>query len=116
MEQTMENDEQQAGPSTMIVGTPMKRWRPETNPVDECRSLVRVLAGKIEHLRESGRSDQNKAICIRAMSTRLNALDALLNRLDQEPAAAPAMDVMEDALGFTYRSVRFCDLERISDK
>jgi hypothetical protein len=37
-------------------------------------------------------------------------------RSGQAPQTVPAMETMEDALGFTYRSVRFCDLERISNK
>jgi hypothetical protein len=112
----MEDHEQGAAPAGMIAGAPMKKWRPETRPVDECRNMVRVLAGKIEQLKETSRSDQNKVTCIRAMSARLSALDVLLNRFDQGPKTAPAMEMMEDAFGFTYRSVRFCDLERISDK
>jgi hypothetical protein len=112
----MEEHEQQAGPAGMIAGAPMKKWRPEKSPVDECRSMIRVLAGKIEQLRETSRSDHNKVTCIRAMSARLSALDVLLSRFEQDSKTAPAMEMMEDALGFTYRSVRFCDLERISEK
>jgi len=100
----------------MISGAPMKKWRSENNPVEECRSMVQVLGRKIEQLKETGRADQDQVTCISAMISRLNTLEALLNRFDQGPKTAPATEMMEDAFGFTYRSVRSCDLERISDK
>jgi len=94
----------------------MKKWRPEENPVEECKSLVRILARKTENLYQACRLDQHKATHLRAMGSALTELDELLDRFDQTPQMIPAMDILEDARGFTYRSVRSCDLDRISEK
>ncbi len=112
----MENHQQRAVPSLMISGTPVKKGRPEENPVEECRSLVRILARKTEDLYQACRSDRHKALHVRAMDSNLTDLNELLDKLDQETQIIHPFDVLEDARGFTYRSVRSCDLDRISEK
>jgi hypothetical protein len=94
----------------------MKKWRPEESPIEECRSLVRILARKTENLYQACRSDQHKAMHLRAMGATLIDLDELLDKFDQAPQMISAIDILEDARGFTYRSVRSCDLDRISEK
>jgi hypothetical protein len=111
----MENQQQGAIPSLMISGT-MKKRRSEENPVEECRSLVRILARKTENLYRSCRSDRHKAMHIRAMGSALTDLNEILDKFDREPEIVHAVDILEDAHGFTYRSVRSCDLDRISEK
>ncbi len=105
-----------SSPVTDDSGTPIKKWRPEKSPVEECRSLVRILAQKTENLYQACRSDRQKAMHIRAMGSTLTDLNELLDKFDQEPEMMPAIDILEDARGFTYRSVRSCDLDRISEK
>ena len=113
---SMENHQQQAVSSLMISGAAMKKWRPEENPVEECRSLVRILARKTENLYRACRSDRDKAMHIRAMGSALTDLNEILDRFDRDPEIVHAVDILEDAHGFTYRSVRSCDLDRISEK
>ena len=94
----------------------MKKWKPEENPVEECRSLVRVLAGKTEDLYQACRSDWHKSTHIRTMGSTLADLNDILDKLDRKQQPQHASDILEDAHGFTYRSVRSCDLDRISEK
>jgi hypothetical protein len=50
------------------------------------------------------------------MGSTLAALTTLVYRLDQEYGNSPARDILKDARGFTYETVRSCDLDRICDK
>ena len=100
----------------MLPATPVKRWKPEENPFEECKSLVKVLAKKTETLCRECRSDKDKSTHIRTMGLTLETLTALVNRLDHESRTPHAPDIIVDARGFTYQSVRSCDLDRISDK
>ena len=94
----------------------MKKWMLEENPVEECRSLVRILARKTENLYQACRSDRQKSTYIRKIGPTLAGLNELLNELDEKPQHLHAIDILEDARGYTYRSVRSCDLDRISEK
>jgi hypothetical protein len=100
----------------MLPGTLVKQWRPDTNSLEECRSLVHLLANKTEALYRECRFDREKAMHVRAMGSTLAALTALVNKLDLEARSCHAPQILEDARGFTYESVRSCDLDRISDK
>jgi hypothetical protein len=37
-------------------------------------------------------------------------------KADANSRITPTQEIFEDARGYTYRSVRYCDLERICDK
>jgi hypothetical protein len=50
------------------------------------------------------------------MASTLAALSVLVNRLDRGSPDAHAPDVLKDAQGFTYQTVRSCDLDRLCDK
>jgi len=86
------------------------------NPLEECRKLARVLAKKIEMLNRECRSERENSMHIRTMGLTLATLTALVNTPDKDLPAIRASDILEDARGFTYKSVRYCDLERICDK
>jgi len=89
---------------------------PDTNRLEKCRSLVRDLTKKTETLYRECRSDRDKVMHIRSMVSTLAALTAAVNRLDSGLQTLHAPDVLRDAHGFTYESVRSCDLDRLSDK
>jgi hypothetical protein len=116
MEQEMENRQQRGGTSLMLPATPGKRWKPDDNPFEECKSLVKVLAKKTETLCRECRSDKDKATHIRTMGLTLATLTDLVNRLDHDSRTRSTPEIIVDAHGFTYQSVRSCDLDRISDK
>ena len=116
MEQNMENHQQRGGTSLMLPATPVKRWKPDDNPFEEYKSLVKILSKKTETLCRECRSDLDKATHIRTMGSTLATLTDLVNRLDHESRTQHAPDIIVDARGFTYQSVRSCDLDRISDK
>jgi hypothetical protein len=50
------------------------------------------------------------------MAATLAGLSVLVNKLDQESRDLQTPDIFTDARGFSYEAVRFCDLDRISDK
>ena len=112
----MENHQQRGGTSLMLPATPVKRWKPDDNSFEECKSLVQVLAKKTETLCRECRSDLDKATHIRTMGSTLATLTDLVNRLDPESQTRSTPEIIVDAHGFTYQSVRSCDLDRISDK
>jgi hypothetical protein len=116
MEQKMENHQQRGGTSLMLPATPVKRWKPDENPFEECKSLVKVLTKKTETLCRECRSDKDKATHIRTMGSTLATLTDLVNRLDQDSRTRSTPEIIVDAHGFSYQSVRSCDLDRISDK
>jgi len=53
---------------------------------------------------------------IQTMGSTLVALTDLINRLDRQSQTSHTPEIFKDARGFTYHSVRSCDLDRISDK
>jgi hypothetical protein len=112
----MENQQQRGGVALNLTGTHLNQWKSRDSPLEECRNLVRVLARKTEILYRECRSDQDKASQIRAMGSTLAAITVLVNRLDQEAGNTYTPDILTDAQGFTYQTVRSCDLDRLSDK
>jgi hypothetical protein len=112
----MENYQQRGKATPNLAGIPLNQGKSRDSPLDECRNLVRVLAKKTEILYRECRSDQDKARQIQAMGSTLAILTALVNRLDQEVGNTQSPDILIDARGFTYQTVRSCDLDRLSDK
>ena len=99
-----------------LRGIPLNQWKTGDCPWEECRTLVRILTRKTEILYRECRSDKDKATHIQSMGSTLAALTTLVHRLDQEYGNSPARDILKDARGFTYETVRSCDLDRICDK
>jgi len=58
-----------------VTATPVRRWKPDDNPFEECKSLVQVLAKKTETLCRECRSDMDKATHIRTMGSTLATPD-----------------------------------------
>lgn len=100
----------------MLRGTPVNQWRPDEKIFDECRGLVRVLMQKTETLDRVYPVDPVTAKHIQTMGSTLVALTDLINRLDRQSQTSHTPEIFKDARGFTYHSVRSCDLDRISDK
>ncbi|MFA4861458.1 hypothetical protein [Methanoregula sp.] len=94
----------------------MKQWRPDESIFDECRNLLRVLTQKTENLDRKHQVDPDIAIHIQTMGSTLAALTDLINKLDRQSQTSHVPEIIKDARGFTYQSVRSCDLDRISDK
>ena len=112
----MEHTQQRQNPSLVIPGAAMKKWGLDENPLAECRNLVRVLARKTETLYREYQSDREVSSHIKTMGLTLSTLTDLVNQLDGESRNARKPEILEDARGFTYQSVRSCDLDRICDK
>lgn len=112
----MENPQQRGGTSLMLPGTLMKQGKSEDTPLEKCKRLVCVLSKKTETLYQECRFDQDKATHIRTMGLTLATLTDLVNGLEHDSRTQPTPEIIVDAHGFTYQSVRFCDLDRISDK
>jgi hypothetical protein len=111
----MEKIQQIVSASLMLPVTPVKQGKPDDNSSEECRNLLRALTGRTEILCRECRSDKDNTTHIRTMGPTLETLAALVRR-DTKPRICHTPDILEDARGFTYRSVRSCDLERISYK
>jgi hypothetical protein len=88
----------------------------EDNPVEEFRNLINMLDTKNEILYRECRFDQKKARHIRSMGSILAAMTLMVNKLHWESGASRVADMCTDARGFTYQTVRSCDLDRICDK
>jgi hypothetical protein len=88
----------------------------EDNPFDEFRNLINMLDTKNEILYRECRFDQKKARHIRSMGSILAAMTVMVNKLHGESGASRVSDMCTDARGFTYQTVRSCDLDRICDK
>ena len=82
----------------------------------ECRHLITALSRKVEILCHECSGDPGRVTHMRSLTASLTTLNSLLKTLEQERVHQPDRDFFEDARGFTYRSVRLCDLERISNK
>ena len=100
----------------MLPRIPVKQGIPDNNSLAECKSLVHSLVKKTETLYREYRSDKDIDTHIRTMGLTLETLTALVNKLDTESRPRGTQEILEDAHGFTYQSVRSCDLDRISDK
>jgi len=100
----------------IVTKTPVQQRSSENNSVEECRNLARVLAKKIGALAHECRFEHDNSVHIRTMGLTLATLTALVNTPDKDLRATQSSEILVDARGFTYKSVRFCDLERISDK
>jgi hypothetical protein len=96
------------------------RFRDETinkndgNLAGECRNLITVLSRKMETLCHECGEDADRVTHIRSLTASLVTLNSLLKGLEQERQSKAGM--FEDAKGFTYTSVRACDMERFSAK
>ena len=112
----MEYQQQKGRTSLMLRGTPVDQWKPDEKIFDECRNLVRVLMQKTEILDRENPVDLDTAKHIQTMGSTLEVLADLINRLDHQSQASHTLGILKDARGFTYHSVRSCDLDRISDK
>jgi hypothetical protein len=111
----MEN-QRKAEAALKLRGIPVNQWTSRDCPWEECRNLIRVLTRKTEILYRECRSYQDKVIHIRSMGSTLANLTTLVHRFDQEYGNSPAPNILKDARGFTYETVRSCDLDRIFDK
>ena len=100
----------------IVTKTSVQQRRSENNPIEESRNLARVLAKKIGALTRECQFEHYNFVHIRTMGLTLAILTALLNTPDKDLRATQSSEILVDARGFTYKSVRFCDLERISDK
>ena len=82
----------------------------------ECRLLITSLSRKIETLCQECNGDPDRVRYIRTLSASLTSLNSLMRTMELERLYEAERDFFEDSRGFTYRSVRSCDLDRISDK
>jgi len=100
----------------MTSGIMYHRGVSEDNPFEEFMNLIDMLGTKNEILYRECRFDQKKARYIRSMGSILSAMTAMVNRLHKDSGSARVADMFTDAQGFTYQTVRLCDLDRICDK
>jgi hypothetical protein len=88
----------------------------EDNPFEEFRNLIDILDTKNEILYRECRFDPKKARHIRSMGSILAAMTVMVNRLHRDSGTSRVANMVTDAQGFTYQTVRSCDLDRICDK
>ena len=100
----------------IVTKTSVQQGRSENNAIEECRNLARVLVKKIGALTRKCPFEHDNSVHIRSMGLTLATTTALVNTPDKNLPATQTSEILVDARGFTYKSVRFCDLERISDK
>jgi len=100
----------------MLPEIPVKRWQSDDNPLEECRNLVRALMKKTDALYRKCRHDQDKSTHIRTMVRTLAALTIQINRINYNSRTMHTPEILEDARGIIYESVRFCDLNRFCEK
>jgi len=86
------------------------------NTVEEIRNLLEMLDLKTEILYRECRFDQRKVLHIRTIGAILSAMTVLVNRQCLVSGTSCNLDIFTDAQGFTYQTVRACDLDRISEK
>jgi hypothetical protein len=86
------------------------------NPSGEFMNLIDMLSTKNNILYRECRFDQKKARHIRSMGSILSAMTTMVNRPHKDSGSSRTADVFTDAKGFTYQTVRSCDLDRICDK
>lgn len=112
----METTTQREGTSMIVTKTSLQKRMSENNAIEECRNLTRVLAKKIGALTRECQCELDNSVHIRSMGLTLATTTALVNTPNKDLPATHPSEILVDARGFTYKSVRFCDLERISDK
>jgi hypothetical protein len=86
------------------------------NLATECRNLISVLSRKIETLCHECGEDADRVTYIRSLTASLTTLNSLLKSMEHERVYRSKRGFLEDARGFSYISVRYCDLERFSVK
>ena len=112
----MEQYHQKQGAVLNLKREPANQWETDPQSLEECRSLVCLLSKKTETLYRECRNDRQKATHIRTMGSILAALTSLVKRIEDDSRIMNRPEVFEDARGFTYHSVRSCDLDRLCDK
>lgn len=112
----MEIFPQSNGTSLMLTENPENRWKSDDKLLEECRRLVRVLTKKTETLYRECRHDRDKVTHIRSMVADLAALRVLVIRPGDDPVFLQSPEILTDARGIIYESVRSCELNRICDK
>lgn len=100
----------------IVTKTSVQQGRSENNAIEACRNLTRVLAKKIGALTRECPFEHDNSVHIRSMGLTRATTTALVNTPEKNLPATHTSEILVDARGFTYTSVRFCDLERISDK
>jgi hypothetical protein len=85
-------------------------------PLEEFKNLLDILDTKNKILFRECRFDQKKARHIRSMGAILAAMTVMVDRRHQDSGTACVADIFTDAQGFTYQTVRSCDLDRLCDK
>jgi hypothetical protein len=98
--------------SLMIPASPSGAVGGDGNLATQCRTLISVLSRKIETLCHECDVDADRVIHIRSLTASLTTLNTLLKSLEHERLYRPERGLLEDARGFTYVSVRHCELER----
>jgi hypothetical protein len=88
----------------------------EDNPFEEFRNLIDILDTKNEILYRECRFNPKKARHICSMGSILAAMTVMVNRLHRDSGTSRVANMVTDAQGFTYQTVRSCDLDRICDK
>jgi hypothetical protein len=112
----MEQYQQKQGDVLSLKREPANQWETDPQSLEECRSLVSLLNKKTETLYRECRNDREKTTHIRTLGSILAAITSLVKRLENDSRIVNRPDVFEDALGYTYHSVRSCDLDRLCDK
>ncbi len=111
----MKSQRKSEGAALEPKGILQDQWKTDDYRLEDCKNLVRDLARNTEILYRECRFDRDKANHIRAMASTLATLTVLVNRIDVD-VRNTIPDILKDARGSTYRSVRSCDLDRICDK
>jgi len=94
----------------------IQQSKSDTDPAEECRSPAEMPGEKTGILYRECLSEENKSGHNRTMAPVPAGLSVLVNRPDQEPMNRKTQDIFTDVRGFSYQTVRFCDLDRICDK
>ena len=100
----------------MLSMIPLKMRRSYADSIQECRNHIDILVNQTESLYRECRHDRDKTAQIRGMGTTLANLTYLVNELDGNLRRCNLPERAHNVNGITYRSVRSCDLDRISDK
>ncbi|MCK9579250.1 MAG: hypothetical protein M0Q92_02225 [Methanoregula sp.] len=112
METYLQN--QKAAP--VFSGMPAQRSISDERSLEECRTLLGILWRKTETLYRECEADRTKVTHLREMGAVLSSLAALVDTLNQGSCIRARPGILEDNYGNTYHSVRFCDMDRMSDK
>jgi len=83
---------------------------------DECQTLLGLLLRKTEALYHECQTDLTKASHIRDIGSALAALTVMMTRLETLQRDNPEPVILQDGMGNTYQSVRWCDIDRFIDK